>query len=166
MLKEALAKITETGNILFRYMFEYAFPCFMAKIQTVECCIAFFQHVDHPQRLQIVFKATMLLHTIIQGILTGMSERCMAQIVRQGDGFDQIFIEPQISCYRTSDLRHFQAVRKARAEQVSFMIDEYLGFILQSPESRRMNDAIAIALKLAATSRCSLGDDTATGIVC
>jgi hypothetical protein len=47
-------------------------------------------------------------------------------------------------------------------KQIAFMIDENLRLVLQPAKSRRMNDAIAIALELTAGNRIGLTVTTAT----
>jgi hypothetical protein len=71
----------------------------------------------------------------------------MAEVVRQGNSFYQVFVEIQIARHRTADLGHFQAVRQARAEQVAFVIYENLSFVYKPAKCGGMNDAIAITLE-------------------
>ena len=52
-----------------------------------------FQGVDHTQALQIVFKTTKVLHTVIERVLPRVAKRRMAQVVCQGNRFDQVFIQ-------------------------------------------------------------------------
>src|SRR5690349_1479407 len=128
-------------------MLEYAFPRFKTQIQAIKRAIPLFQNIHYPQRLQVVLEPPVVFHAAVQRILTGMTEGRMTKIVRQRDGLDQILIELQIACDRTADLRHFQAVRQARAEQIAFTIDENLGLVLEPPERGGMNDAVPVALK-------------------
>jgi hypothetical protein len=46
----------------------------------------------------------------------------------------QIFIQRQRTCDGTRKLRDFKRMRKPGAEQVTLMVEEYLGFVHQSPE--------------------------------
>jgi hypothetical protein len=91
-----------------------------------------------------------------------MTERRMTQIMRERDGFDQVFIQTQIARYCASDLRDFQRMGQPRPKQIAFMIDENLRFVFQPAKSRRMNDAIAIALELTAGHRIGFTVATAT----
>ena len=52
-----------------------------------------------------------------------------------------------------ADLRHLEAVREPRAEEIAFVVDEHLRLVLEPPESGRMDDAVAVALVLAAAAR-------------
>ena len=134
-------------------MLEYAFAGFESQIQAVERGIALLQHVDHAQRLQIVLEAAVRFHAGVQRILPGVAERRVAEVMRQRDGFDQVFVEPQVARDRAADLRNLEAVRKPRAKQVAFVIDEYLGLVFEPAERGGMNDAVAVALKFAAPAR-------------
>src|SRR5207248_652747 len=44
------------------------------------------------------------------------------------------------------DLRHLERVGQAGAVIITLVLDENLGFMLQAPECRGMNDAVAVAL--------------------
>src|SRR3954447_3329885 len=128
-------------------MLEYAFACFETKVQPVECTVMLLQDIHYPQRLQVVFESPVLPHAIVQCVLTGVAKRRVPQVMCQGDGLDQIFIQPQVTRNRAAYLRHLQTMCQPRPEQVTFMIDENLGFILEPSECRRMNDSVAVSLK-------------------
>jgi len=56
------------------------------------------QHIDNAETLESVFEAQTridFLHLYVQDSFSGMSERRMAEIVRQCDGFDQVFVESE-----------------------------------------------------------------------
>jgi hypothetical protein len=100
-----------------------------------------------------VLEAAMRFHAAVQRILTRVAERRVAQVVGERDCLDQILVEAQIARNRARDLSNFQAVREPGAEQVAFVIDEYLGFVLQTAKCGGMDDPVAIALELAAAFR-------------
>ena len=79
-------------------MFQYAFAGFKAQIQTVKLRVALFQTVHHAQALQVVLETAVSGHAFVQRVLPGVTKRCVAQVVRQGDGFDQIFMQTQSTC--------------------------------------------------------------------
>src|SRR5258706_12211866 len=117
-------------------MLEDAFAGLETQIQSFESGIALFQYIDHAQRLQIVLEAFMILHAVVERILAGMAEGRMPEIVCQRYGLDQVFVEPEITSHRTSDLRNFNAVGQAGTEQIAFVIDEYLGLVFETAKSR------------------------------
>jgi len=65
-----------------------------------------------------------------------MPERCVSNIVSQGDGFGQVFIERQRAGNGAGNLGDFNRVREAGTEQVAFVIDENLGLVFQPTEGR------------------------------
>ena len=83
----------------------------------------------------------------------GVPERRVAKIVRERDRFGQVLVETQIAGDGATELRYFQAVREARAEQIAFVIDKDLRLVFETPEGRGMDDAVAVALVLAASAR-------------
>ncbi len=101
-----------------------------------------------------MFEAAELAHAGIQRVLAGVTERRMAEVVRQADCLDQRFVEMQSTGYRAGNLRNFQRMGQARPVQVAFMIHKHLGFVNETTEGRGVNDTVAVALELAAiTSR-------------
>ncbi len=93
LFDKAQADITQQPCIGDGAMLEYAFTGLESQIQTIKRTISLFQLINYSQALQIMFKTAKCLHAGIQGILTGMPKRGMAQIMRQRNGFDQIFIQ-------------------------------------------------------------------------
>ena len=90
-----------------------------------------------------------------------MAEWRMTEVVRQSNGFDQVFVKLQITGDRAANLRHFQAVSQTGAEQISFVIDENLRLVFKSAESGGVNNAITIALKRSTAGGGLLRDATA-----
>ena len=97
-----------------------------------------------------MLEAAVIAHAFVQRVLPGMTERRMAEIVRERNGFDEIFVHAQIARDRTRDLRDFETVREARAEQIAFVIHEDLRLVFEPAKRGRMHDAIAIALEFGA----------------
>jgi hypothetical protein len=75
-----------------------------------------------------------------------VAERRVPEVVRERDGLGQVLVGRQRARDRARDLRHFQRVRQARAEHVAFVIHEDLRLVLETPERRRMDHSVAIAL--------------------
>jgi Holliday junction resolvasome RuvABC endonuclease subunit len=44
-------------------------------------------------------------------------------------------------------------VRQTGTKQIAFMVQKYLRFVNQTPKCRAVNDAVTVALKLAARGR-------------
>ena len=127
-----------------RTMLEDALARLEGEVQAVEARMALLQQIDDTQALQVVLEAAMRAHALVQRVLSGMAEGRVAQVVRQRDGFDQVFIELQLARHRTRQLRHFQRMRQPRAEQVAFMVDEDLRLVDQPAEGGAMHDAFTV----------------------
>ena len=104
------------------------------QVQAVEGAVALFQRVDHAQALQVVLEAAVVLHAVVQRVLAGVAERRVAEVVRQRDRFDQVFVQPQRARDRAADLRHLEGMRQPRAEQVALVVQEHLGLVYQAAE--------------------------------
>jgi Holliday junction resolvasome RuvABC endonuclease subunit len=93
----------------------------------------------------------MRFHASVERILSGVTERGVAEIMRQRNSFYQVFMQAQIPCNAPADLGDFDAVGESRAEQVALMVHENLSLVFQPTESGGMDDAVAVALKLVAS---------------
>ena len=93
---------------------------------------------------------------VAERVLPGVAERRVAEIVRQRHGFHQVFAQAQRPRDGTPQLRDFDGVRQARAEQVTLVIEEHLRLVDQAAKSRRMHDAVAIALECVAWAACRI----------
>jgi hypothetical protein len=137
-------------RIRTRAVLQNSLAGFKAEVEAIEIGIAFFQRIDHPQALEVVFEAPVLRHAFVQCVLACMAKRGMSQVVCQGDGLHQVLVEAQWAGDRPGELRDFDRVREARAEQVTLVVEENLRLVDEAPERSRVNDAVAVALKLRA----------------
>lgn len=151
--EKTFTQVAELAGVVQGTMLDDSFSGFETEVQAGKRGVALFEQVNRAQTLQIVFETAVFTQTFVQRVLPGMAEGRVAKIVRERYGFDQVFVDSQ----GTRDLGHLEAVRQARAKQVAFMIDEYLGLVLEAPESRRMYDAIAVALELVAVRGRGIG---------
>ena len=130
---------------------------FPGQIQSVKLRVAFFQHVDDAQALPVVFEPAVVLHQFIEHVLSGMAERRMPEIVRQRDGFRQVFVQLEGFADRPGDLRHLQRMREARPVIIALVIHKYLGFVLQLSERGGVDDPVAIPLEPGAVGMLLFG---------
>ena len=89
-------------------MLEDALACFEAQIEAVKVGVARLQAVDHPQALQVVLKAAVFGHAIVQCVLTRVAKRGVAQVVRQRNRLHQVLVQPQSPRQGSRQLRHLQ----------------------------------------------------------
>lgn len=128
-------------------MLQNALAGFEAEVQTIKLRITLLQLVDHPQALQIVFKAAIVSHAGIERILARVAERRMPQVMGERDCFNQIFVEPEVAGDRTPQLSHLKRMRHPGAKKIPLVIQENLGFIDQTAKSAAVDDAIAVPLE-------------------
>ena len=147
-----------------RAVLENAFACLESEIQAVEAGVTLFEPVDHAQALQVVLEAAPLAHAFIERILARVAERRMTQVVRQADGFNQVFVEPQRARDRTAQLRDFERMREPRAKQIALVVQEHLGLVDQPAKRRRVHDTIAVALVIGTRGRGRLLVQPATRV--
>ena len=155
-LQEALADIAQFTRILFGTMLEDALTCLEHQVEAGEVRILGFQLVDNAQRLQIVLETAVIPHARVQGILPGVPERRVPQVVGKTDRLDQSFVQLQRDRNGTGYLRDLERMRQASTVQIAFMVDEHLGLVNEPAECRRVNDAVTVALVLAAVPRSRL----------
>jgi hypothetical protein len=91
-----------------------------------------------------MFKPAIWCHKAVENLFSRMPERCMSEIMGQGQGFNQVFIEPQTPGYATTNLCNFERMGQAGAVVISFMIDKDLGFVFEAPEGGTMDNPVAI----------------------
>src|SRR6266849_8423137 len=74
----------------------------------------------------------------------------MPDVMHQGQGFHEVFIEPQRSGDGPRDLHHFDGVRKPVAKVIGVPARENLGLVLKSAKSAGMDDPVPVSLKIVA----------------
>jgi hypothetical protein len=85
------------------------------------------------------------------------AERRVAQVVPEGDGLGELFVQPQHLGDGAGDLRDLERVREARAVVVAGRREEHLRLVLQAAERLAVDDAIAVALERGADVVFHLG---------
>ena len=99
------------------------------------------------KRLPVVFKASVILHQFVEGMLACMAKRRMPQIMGQRHGVGTVLVGSQILGNASGYLRHLQRMGQPRSVVVPFVIGEYLGLVFQPSKCIGMDDSIAITLK-------------------
>ena len=92
-------------------------------------------------------KTVVILHQTSQGDLTGMTEGTVSKVVRQANRLDQVFICAESPRNCASNLGDFKGMGQAGAVVIAFIVDEYLGLVLQPAEGGCVQDPIAVALE-------------------
>src|SRR5579885_208926 len=89
----------------------------------------------------------------------------MAYVMRQGKRFNQMDVQAELGGNGPGNLRHFERVRQAIAKVVGITAGENLGFGFESPEGPRVNDAVAVPLKIISVRMSWLGVSPAPGLL-
>src|ERR1051326_3617201 len=87
----------------------------------------------------------------------------MAYVMDQRKGLDQIDVELQLSSDGAGDLGDFEGVRQAIAKVVRVAASEYLSLGLETAKSARVDDTIAVTLKVVAVRMRRLGIAASAG---
>ena len=110
-------------------------------------------------------KAAVFFHDFLQAAFSGMAERRVAEIVVEGDGFAEFFIEVKAFAKRAGDLRDFNAVGQAGSVVFALMIGKDLRFAVQTAKSRGVNQSVTVALKRRADDIGKIGVKPAAALV-
>src|SRR5665213_1446332 len=146
-------------------MLDGAFERFPGQVEPIEIRVAVLERRQDAQRLVVMRKAAVLAHGLVERLLAGMAEGRVAEVMRQRQRLGEMLIQAQRPRQAARDLRHFEAVRQPGAVVVALVIDEDLGLVLQTPEGRRMDDAVAVALERRATRAFWLLTESAAALV-
>jgi len=103
---------------------------FPGQIEPVEIGITMFQRGDDAQRLCVVIEPAMGLQTGVQRPLAGVTERRMAEIMGQRQGFREILVEPELPGQRAGDLGHLERMGQPGAVMIAFVEHENLRLVL------------------------------------
>src|SRR5436305_4054494 len=97
-------------------------------------------------------------------LLPEVSERSVAQIVPERDGFGEILVEPQRASDRSSDVADIERVRQPHAVVVALGREEHLRLVLETAERFGVDDPVAVALEAGADRIGRLGPFAATAL--
>lgn len=127
-------------------MFGDALQGFPGQVEPVKFRVSRLIMGHNAQCLAIMIKPAKGFHHLRQGLLAGMTERRMPQIVGQSQRFRQIFVKPQCTRDGTGDLGHFQAVCQPGPVMVPLVIDEHLCLMLEAAKGGGMDDPVPVPL--------------------
>ena len=130
-----------------RFMFGNSLAHFVGEIKAGMFGVPLFEHINDSQRLSVMVEAAGRLKQLVENILAGVPEGCVSQIMGQCYRFGQVLVKAKIAGYRPTDLGYFDSVCQAGPVMVLLMRYEDLGFVFQTAEGCRMNDAVAVALE-------------------
>ncbi len=145
--REPVSVQGDEGVFFIPGMLADAFQDFPGKVEAVEFRVAFFQKFDNAQALFVVLEPPVAPHELVEHGLARVAEGRVPQVVRQGNGFRQVFIQLQGFADRPGDLGHLQGMGQAGPVIIPLMVDEHLSLVFQTPESGGVDHPVAVALK-------------------
>ena len=120
------------------------------EVQAGEPRVPLLQHLEDAQGLAVVLESPVVAHQLVHRALARMAERRVAEVVAQHEGFRELLVESEDARHGAADLCAFEAVGEASAVVVAFVVHEDLGLVLEPPERRAVDDAVAVALEAGA----------------
>ena len=81
-----------------------------------------------------------------QGVFAHVPERRVAQVVSEGHGLGEVFVETQCPRDRTCDLCDFQCMGQTCAVVIAFRSQEHLCLVRQTTERLAVDDAVPVTL--------------------
>jgi len=110
--------------------------------------IALLEVFDDAQGVQVVVEAeAMTAKTCVQRTLTGVAEGRVADVVNQGEGLGEVFIEAESVGGGAGDLRNLHGMGEAAAEVIRSATGEDLCLTRESTEGTRLDDPLPVTLE-------------------
>ena len=130
-------------------MFDDAFAHLEGEVQAGMRGVTLLEVFDNAQRVQVVVEAfAMLAHQPVQGLLAGVAEGRMADVMHQCEAFDEAFVQAERGGDGARNLRHLDGVGEPGAEVIGEALGEDLRLVLQAAKGASMNDAVAVTLEV------------------
>lgn len=129
-------------------MFLQTCTYFPGEIEPLPVRVGVFEYGDNPEALHVVIEPLpVLTHAGIEGFFTRMPKRWMPEIVPEGNGFAQVFIETEVSGEVSRDLCDLERVSEAVTIMVACIWSDDLHLALQSAKGTTVDYAVTVTLK-------------------
>jgi len=116
------------------------------QIQTGKIGIALLKFIHPAETEQIVVEPTMSLEALIEGGLTGVPKRRVADIVGKGDGFGEVLVQAEPTSHGPGDLRDLQSVCQPGPVVIVDRGDENLRLAGHPAEGGTVDDPLPVTL--------------------
>lgn len=123
---------------------------FPGEVEASEVGVGVFEELDDAKGVAIVVEAAVVAHELVEGDFAGVAEGGVAEVVGEGDGFGEVFVEAEGAGEGTGDLGDFDGVGETGAVVVGIFVEEDLGFGFEAAEGGAVDDAVAVALEAGA----------------
>ena len=115
-------------------VFEDPLARLRGEVQAGRISVPLLEQVDHAKTLPVVIEAALVAHQLAENALSRVTERRVPEVVRERDRLGEVFVQPQRTRDRTSDLRAFERMREAIPVVVALVVDEHLRLVLETPK--------------------------------
>ena len=116
------------------------------QVQAGKVRIALFEFVHAAEAEEVVVEAAVFLEALVQRNLARVAERRVPDVVGEGNGFGQVFVQAQSASDGAGQLSDFERMSEPRSVVVVDGGDEHLGLAGHAAERGAVDDAFAIAL--------------------
>ena len=114
------------------------------------------QHIYHPQALCVMGKPAR--KDLVEHCLARMAKRGVAEVMAEGNGFGEHFIELEGLGHCPGNLGNLQGVREAGPVMIAGRRKENLCLMLEAPEGLGVCDTIPVYLESRSDFTRLLGD--------
>src|ERR1700730_12582270 len=119
-------------------MLDDALAHFESQVEPAECVITQLKVFHDAQSVQVmVEKIPMLTHGHVEGILSRVAKRRMADVMDQCQCLNQIHIQTKLSRDGSRDLRDFKSVGQAITKMIGMAAGKNLGFCFHTAKKKR-----------------------------
>ena len=110
--------------------------------------VALLEVLDDAEGVEVVVEAAAVaLEALVERALAGVAEGRVADVVDEGEGLGEVFVEAERAGAGAGDLRDLDGVGEAAAEVVGGAAGEDLRLAGETAEGARLHDAFAVALE-------------------
>jgi hypothetical protein len=143
-------------------MFDDAFADFKGEIEAGIHGVAVLVVFDDVEGVDVVLEAeTEAGKDAIEGFFAGVGKGGVADVVSEGEGFGEVFVDAEDAGGGAGELGDFEGVGEAIAEVIGDAGGEDLGFGFETTEGAGVDDAVAVALEVVTEGRKALWKTTA-----
>jgi hypothetical protein len=148
LVQQIFGKLGMVFDAVVTRVLDDAFTNTEGQVQPAMRGVTLLEVLDDTQRVEVVVEATpMTLEAPIEGALTSMPKRWMADVVNQRKRLRQIFIQTERGGNGSGDLRNLDGVGQAAAKVIGGAAGKYLRLAREAPEGTGLHNAFAIPLK-------------------
>ena len=112
----------------------------------------------------VIEKKAVFAHGGVESFFAGVSKGRVADVMDQGESFDQVHIQTELRGDGSGDLRHFDGVGQTVAKVIGEAAGEDLGLGFEAAKSPRVDDAVAISLEVVAIGMLGLRKAASAGL--